>query len=91
LSLVTNTRDHPALSLGASPRGSLALYHSAQARAALQGRDYVIPDDVQYLVPATLTHRLILRPEAGLRGQTAVRIVQEILESTPLKLEGAEG
>jgi MoxR-like ATPase len=89
--LVRATRQHPGLALGASPRASLALFKSSQALAALHGRDYVIPDDVQYLVPATLTHRLILRPEAGLRGQTAVRIVQEILESTPLKLEGAEG
>jgi MoxR-like ATPase len=89
--LVRATRQHPGLALGASPRASLALFKSSQALAALHGRAYVIPDDVQYLVPATLTHRLILRPEAGLRGQTAVRIVQEILESTPLKLEGAEG
>ena len=89
--LVGATRRHPSLALGASPRASLALFKTSQALAALRGRDHVIPDDIQYLVPATLTHRLIVRPEAELRGTTAARILQEILESTPLQLEVQEG
>jgi MoxR-like ATPase len=85
--LVGATRQHAGLTLGASPRASLALFKTSQALAALRGRDHVIPDDIQYLVPATLTHRLIVRPEAQLRGHTATRIVQEIIENTPLRLE----
>jgi MoxR-like ATPase len=85
--LVAATRQHPGLALGASPRASLALFKTSQAFAALRGRDHVIPDDIQYLAPTTLTHRLIVRPEAQLRGHTASRIVQEIIESTPLRLE----
>jgi MoxR-like ATPase len=85
--LVGATRQHAGLALGASPRASLALFKTSQALAALRGRDHVIPDDIQYLAPATLTHRLIVRPEAQLRGRTAARIVQEIIESTPLHLE----
>ena len=89
--LVNATRHHTSLALGASPRASLALYKTAQALAALRGRDHVIPDDIQYLVPATLTHRLIVRPEAELRGHTAGKILQEVLESTPLSLEDQKG
>jgi MoxR-like ATPase len=89
--LVNATRQHPGLALGASPRASLALYKTSQALAALNGRDHVIPDDIQYLTPAALTHRLIARPEAELRGHTTGKILQEILESTPLPLEGQEG
>jgi len=85
--LVGATRQHAGLALGASPRASLALFKTSQALAALRGRDHVIPDDIQFLAPATLTHRLIVRPEAQLRGRTAARIVQEIIESTPLHLE----
>ncbi|MBE0698588.1 MAG: MoxR family ATPase, partial [Anaerolineaceae bacterium] len=62
--LVTSTRGHPDLSLGASPRASLALFKAAQALASIRGRDHVIPDDIQILVPSILTHRLILAPEA---------------------------
>jgi MoxR-like ATPase len=69
----------------------LALFKTSQALAALRGRDHVIPDDIQYLVPTALTHRLIARPEAELRGQTASKILQEILESTPLSLDSREG
>ena len=68
LSLVQATRNHPDLSLGASPRGSLALYKTSQALAALQSRAYVIPDDIKKLAPLTLAHRLILKPESQLRG-----------------------
>lgn len=84
--LVDATRRHPDLSLGGSPRASLALYKTAQALAALRGRDHILPDDIKYLVPYTLTHRLIVRPEAELRGRTAARILQDILEQTSLDI-----
>jgi MoxR-like ATPase len=77
--LVRATRTHLDLALGASPRGSLALYKTAQALAALRGRDYVIPDDVKLLVPLTLAHRLIVKPESQLRGRSAQAILREIL------------
>ena len=84
--LVTSTRSHPDLALGASPRASLALYKAAQALACLRGRDHVIPDDIKYLVPSTLTHRLIVTPEAELRGHNAKSIVADLLTNTPLDL-----
>ena len=84
--LVTATRSHPDLALGASPRASLAIFKAAQALASLRGRDHVIPDDIKYLVPATVTHRLIVTPEAELRGHNAVNIVGDLLNNTPLDL-----
>lgn len=86
--LAEATRGHPDLALGVSPRGSLALLKSAQALAAIRGRDYVIPEDIKTLVPLTLAHRLILKPEAELRGRTAHTILEDILEKTPLDLGG---
>src|SRR5690606_38545052 len=86
VALVHATRTHPDLALGASPRGSLGLYRSAQARAALQGRDYVLPDDVQALAPLVLPHRCIVRPDSALRGRTAEQIVDGLLEDVPLDL-----
>jgi MoxR-like ATPase len=88
VALVTATRAHGDVALGASPRASLALFKTAQALAACRGRDHVIPDDVKYLTPYTLAHRLIVKPEAELRGQTATKIVGDILERTPLELGG---
>jgi MoxR-like ATPase len=87
LAIVRATRTHPDLALGASPRGSLALYKTAQALAALRDRDYVIPDDVKLLAPLTLAHRLIVKPESQLRGRTGERILEEILEQTALDIE----
>ena len=87
VALVTATRTHGDVALGASPRAALALFKTAQALAAVRGRDHALPDDVKYLVPSTLAHRLIVKPEAELRGQTAVKIVGDILERTPLSLE----
>lgn len=84
--LVEATRSHPDLLLGVSPRGSLALLKAAQALAAIRGRDYVVPEDIKMLVPLTLAHRLILKPEAELRGRTARLILEDILEKTPLDL-----
>jgi len=86
LAIVRATRSHPDLALGASPRGSLALYKTSQALAALRGRDYVVPDDVKALVPLTLAHRLIVKPESQLRGRTAQAILAEILERTGLDI-----
>jgi len=86
--LVESTRTHPDLTLGVSPRGSLALFKAAQAFAAIRGRDYVIPEDIKTLAPLTLAHRLIPRPEAELRGRTARLILEDVLEKTPLDLGG---
>jgi MoxR-like ATPase len=86
LNIVRATRSHSDVALGASPRGSLALYKTAQALAALRSRDYVIPDDVKTLVPLTLAHRLIVKPESQLRGRTAETILAEILERTELDI-----
>ncbi|MBL8095425.1 MAG: MoxR family ATPase [Anaerolineales bacterium] len=86
LAIVQATRVHPDIALGASPRGSLALYKTGQALAALRGRAYVLPDDIKALVPYALAHRLMIRPESQLRGRTAEAILAEIVERTPLDL-----
>lgn len=82
--LVRLTRHHSEVYLGASPRGSLALYRTAQARAAIAGRDYVLPDDIKALVVPTLAHRVILGPGARLRDLTAQQIVEEIMQGMPV-------
>jgi MoxR-like ATPase len=79
-----HTREHPEVYLGASPRGSLALYRTAQARAALAGRDYILPDDVKALAVPTLAHRVILGPGARLRDLNAQQVVEEILRGVPV-------
>ena len=86
IKLVFATRQHQDLVLGASPRGSLALYRAAQAYAALQGRDYTLPDDVKYLVEPVLAHRCLVHPESALRGITMPKILANILETTPLDI-----
>lgn len=80
-SLVGLTRDHPDLSLGASPRGAIFLMRASQAHAMLDGRSYVIPDDVQRMVIPVFSHRLILKPEARLKELTADRILKSILNT----------
>jgi MoxR-like ATPase len=82
--IVEKTRDHDSISLGISPRGSIALLRAARARACLLGRDFVLPDDVQLLVRPVLLHRLVLRPEAALHSQSASRILAEIIKSIPV-------
>jgi MoxR-like ATPase len=77
--IVQKTREHKDVYLGASPRGSLALYRASQARAALQGRDYVLPDDIKAMVVPTLGHRIILGPGARLRNLTSDLVIQETL------------
>lgn len=80
------TRKHPLVYLGISPRGSIALLQAAQALAFLRGRDYLIPDDVKYLAPYVLEHRLLLHPEARLKGITAEMVVEEILQKVAVPL-----
>jgi MoxR-like ATPase len=82
--LANATRSNSELSLGASPRASLALFRASQAFAAIKGRDHVIPDDIQQLAPSILTHRLVLSPESELRGRTTKAVLQEILSQVPL-------
>lgn len=80
LHLVTQTRDHEHLSLGASPRASIALYRAGQSLAAMRGRSFVLPDDVKAIAGPVLTHRVILKPESRLRKVTAARIIEELLD-----------
>jgi MoxR-like ATPase len=77
--IISDTRSHDDLALGASPRASLALLRAAQALAAVRGRNYVLPDDVKRLAPHVLGHRLILKPESRLRRVTTVQVLEEIL------------
>ena len=87
LAVVRATREHPAVNLGVSPRGTLALYRACEAYAALQGRDYVQPDDVKRLATSVLAHRLITTTRARLRGGESSAIIQEIVEATPVPVE----
>ena len=82
--IITQTRRHPDIYLGASPRGSLALYRTGQARSAVQGRDYVLPDDIKALATPTLAHRLIISPSARLRDVTGETVMREILSTVPV-------
>lgn len=82
--LVRATREHPEVYLGASPRGSLGLFRAGQARAALLGRDFVLPDDVKMLAPFVLAHRVVVSPAARLTDVSASRIVREILDTLPV-------
>ena len=84
IDLVSFTRSLPSVSLGASPRGSLSLLYASQARAAVQGRTYVRPDDVKALANSVLAHRIIVRPEQRVRGVTAASCVQEALTRVPV-------
>lgn len=84
LEIVRSTREHPSVDLGVSPRGSLALYRASQALAALRGRDYVIPSDVQHLCPPVLTHRIHISPQTRLRGRTPQQVVAEIADRVPV-------
>lgn len=79
--LVSATRDHRQLVLGASPRASIALLGVGKALAAMRGRDFLIPDDIKAIAPATLRHRLLLRPEAEIEGVSADRVIENILDS----------
>ena len=82
--LVNGTRNHPDVYLGASPRGSIALYRAGQAMAGLLGRDYVIPDDVKALAEPALAHRLIIKTSSSIHDVQSGQVIRELLESTPI-------
>ncbi len=84
VAIVKQTRNHPEIYLGASPRGSLTLYRTAQARAALRGRDYVIPDDIKALAPAALAHRMIVSPSARIKDVSSETVLVDILATVPV-------
>ncbi|MEW8979367.1 MAG: MoxR family ATPase [Symbiobacterium sp.] len=86
-SLVQATRRHPDAALGASPRGSIALFRAAQALAAIRGRVFVVPDDVKAMAHPVLDHRIVLRPESRLRGRTAARVVEGALTTVEPPVE----
>ncbi|MBO5041475.1 MAG: MoxR family ATPase [Clostridia bacterium] len=88
VTLITATRRHPALALGASPRASVAMVHLAQAYAFLRGRDYVQPDDIAALFRAAIAHRLMLRQEAKLAHQSTMDVLGEILRTTEVPYKG---
>ena len=81
------TRKHAEIELGASPRATLALFQAAQAWAAIQGRDYIIPDDVKFLAPHVLTHRMMISPQAQLRGRKAEEVVAGVVDTVPVPVE----
>jgi MoxR-like ATPase len=87
VALARATRDHKGIELGASPRASLSLCLASQALAAIRGRNYVIPDDVKYLAVPALAHRLIIRAEARLRGQSLQSMVEEVVSTVPVPVE----
>jgi MoxR-like ATPase len=78
--LVEKTRNHPEIALGVSTRGTINLFHASQARAAIQGRSFVVPDDVKALVDPVLGHRIILRPNAEMQGSNVTRILHQLME-----------
>ncbi len=84
VSITQATREHPDVYLGASPRGSLALFKTARALAAAQNREYVLPDDIKTLAIPTLAHRIIVSPSARIKNISSQAILQEILKSTPV-------
>lgn len=87
VSIVQATREHNGLTLGASPRAGLALYKTAQAKAAIEGREFVTPDDIKALVAPVLGHRLILTTNSRLHGRTAEQLVSDVLSSVPVPIE----
>ena len=80
VALVEATRQHDDVGLGASPRGSLSLFRSSQASALIQGRDYVLPDDVKTLAIPVLAHRIIVAPHARIRGVSGTDVITTVLE-----------
>ncbi len=88
VAVVRGTRDHPGISLGASPRAGMALYKATQAWAAIDGRDFVTPDDVKAMAPSVLPHRTVLSSSARLRGDSPEQVVDDVLSSVPVPIEG---
>ncbi|MDA1348260.1 MAG: MoxR family ATPase [Chloroflexi bacterium] len=87
VSIIRATREHEGLSLGASPRAALALYKVSQALAAIEGRDFVTPDDVKAMAVPVLSHRLVLTSNSRLRGHTTSQIVEQVLSAAPVPIE----
>ena len=87
MQIVSATRSHEALTLGASPRGSIALYKAAKANAFLSGRDYVLPDDVKTMTESVLAHRLILSPKGKSQHGDARSVIAGILAAVPVPME----
>jgi MoxR-like ATPase len=85
LGLATFTRKHRRVYLGASPRAALALLYASKARALLKGRDFVLPDDVKWLAPYVLAHRVLMTPEAELEGARADAVVTEAVAQVPYR------
>ena len=81
------TRENPDVQLGASPRATLALFQAAQAWAALQGRDFILPDDIKHMALPVLCHRLVISPQAQLRGRTAEELVADMIAAVPVPVE----
>ena len=79
--IAQETREHSKLYLGASPRASLAMLRASKVIAVMQGRDFVIPDDIQYVCPYVLNHRLILSPDAEMEGMNTQQVIDDILRS----------
>ncbi|WP_163654748.1 MoxR family ATPase [Listeria sp. PSOL-1] len=90
VALVEATRNHPDIVLGISPRGTLSILHAAQSFALISGRNYVLPDDIQYLLPFVFCHRLILSAEALYQQKTAESLVAEIIQLVPVPIEQRE-
>ncbi|CAN5691174.1 MoxR family ATPase [soil metagenome] len=90
-SIVHATRDHPLVQLGASPRASVALARASQALAGMNGRCQVLPDDIKALAMHVLTHRIMLSPEMRLRGRSVQTVLEEVLASIPVPVEGSIG
>ena len=91
LDLVRRTRDHEGIEVGASPRAALALARAAQARAALAGRGYVIPDDVREMAPSVLSHRIMPTSQADLLGHSNEGLVTTVVSETPVPVESTRG
>jgi MoxR-like ATPase len=87
LALCRSTRAAAGALLGVSPRGTLALYRASQARAAIQGRDFVLPDDVKQLAPYVLTHRIVVDGQSRLRGRKPENVLQDVLEKTAVPVD----
>ena len=84
VSLVSATRDHPLIRMGAGPRGSRALFRGSKTLAAMAGRDFITPDDVQQLAVPVLAHRLVLSNEARLAGEDAESLLTKLLQTVPV-------
>jgi MoxR-like ATPase len=87
VTIIRQTRSSEEIDLGASPRASLALYRTSQARAAVHGRDFVLPDDVKILAPFVLTHRIQIHPQTRLRGRRPEDVVSDLVNTIPVPVE----